>query len=589
MAVRLSSLLAAILAGALAAAVASAQAPAPGKPAPSKPAPGKTGTGKTGTGKQDQGEDPALGEILRLRAWLDDYRKGAIRFVKDGRTDEAAIAAIDAQLAALAQSNTLAAAKLLFEFSRVEPTIEGIVKSTERVEVQRELQPWRLQAMARKHLRSMAAPEIVPWLLAMLNAPGVRGGKAPEQSDAAATLRVLAGHPSIEAQLELLRAARSLPPELRLLAVNALAKDARKELVPTLLELLRDVEPNIRIAAANALGTAMQPHVDESLGMKPTGDLLKQRDLVIERLGLLLVQDQIWQVRSAAAFSLAIMKCKPVIPALIHGLDAELGRKKDPWAMDVRLHKLLEGLTGQSVVQGSIEPWKQFWAREGASFAVRPVAAAGEPAAKASKYEKFFDLEVESDRVLFVLDFSGSMAEPVTLRAKGTASRGAQSSTKAALVVQELKKLVMSLPDGALVNFVVFGDEVRIWRQEGDRPALVKLDDTTRDDLLGHFLDVLQPAGATNLYGALDAALGFGGRGLHDKYYAAGFDTLYVITDGAPTAGAIVDKDEIRRRVREANQLRKIAIHCITFGDKNDTGFLEPMAVENGGRHIHVD
>ena len=62
-----------------------------------------------------------------------------------------------------------------------------------------------------------------------------------------------------------------------------------------------------------------------------------------------------------------------------------------------------------------------------------------------------------------------------------------------------------------------------------------------------------------------------------------------MISDGAPTAGEVTDKDEIRRRVRETNKLRRIAIHCITFGDKNDTDFLRPMAEENGGRHVHIE
>jgi Mg-chelatase subunit ChlD len=239
-------------------------------------------------------------------------------------------------------------------------------------------------------------------------------------------------------------------------------------------------------------------------------------------------------------------------------------------------------------VRGSIAPWKDFWAREGASFTVRPAAAAGQAPAEANKYEKFFNLQIESDRVLFVVDFSGSMEEPVTLQATTTSAQAGTTISKAKLVVQELKKLVMSLPDGALLNVIVFSSDVRIWRQDSGRPALVKLDDGARDDLLGSFLDSLRPSGPTNLYDALDKALDFGGRGLYDKYYAAGFDTLYVITDGAPTAGAIVDKDEIRRRVRESNQLRKVAIHCITFGSQNDTDFLRPLAEENGGRHIHV-
>jgi Mg-chelatase subunit ChlD len=99
----------------------------------------------------------------------------------------------------------------------------------------------------------------------------------------------------------------------------------------------------------------------------------------------------------------------------------------------------------------------------------------------------------------------------------------------------------------------------------------------------------LRPNGRTNLHDALNAALDFGGRGLQDKYYAAGFDTLYVITDGAPTAGAVTDKEEILRRVRECNRLRRITIQCVTFGDKTDTAFLAAMAEQNGGRHIHVE
>ncbi len=530
------------------------------------------------------------GDIAAFRAWLQDYKVGAFRFVKDGVTDDAALAELDARMAKIAQWNTLAAAQMLFAVASVDPKPAGATTSTDLVDFHRELQPWRVQTLACKHLRSMTGDGILPWLLQMLSAPGIRsqqGGQ--DRRNATAVLRVLGGHPSAEAQLELMRACRTMPTELRVQALNAMARDPTLDLVPTLLELLRDTEPNVRIAACNAIGTALQPHVDETLGKVPDASTLALRDSANQRLEDVLVRDAIWQVRSAAAFALAIQKCKPVIPALIHGLDAELARKKDPWAMDVRLHKLLEGLTGQAVVRGSVEPWRQFWRSEGASFTVRAAAdrAAGKP--ENSRYARFFDLEVESDRVLFVLDFSGSMAEPATITGTGTAAAATVTTTKAALVVQELKRLIMSLPDGALVNLIVFSDSVRVWRQEGGRPALVKLDDTARDDLLGNFLDSLRPSGPTNLYDALDTALDFGGRGLHDKYYAAGFDTLYVITDGAPTAGAVVDKAEIRRRVRETNQLRRIAIHCITFGDKNDTDFLAPLATENGGRHIHVE
>lgn len=524
-----------------------------------------------------------------LRAWLKDFQSGSVRFQKDGLTDPAMVEDADKLLAAVAAQDTFAGAMLLFEAATVQPDIPG--EPAAAVAFQREVQPWRVRAMAQRHLRSMKTPNLLPWLIKKLRAKGLRAAEENEdQRHAKAALKILAGHPSLEAKLELMRACGSMPNGLRVHAVNAMAKDAELELIPTLLDLLKDREPNVRIAACNAIGEAMRPHVDETEGQQPTGDLLKQRDQAIKKLAALVKRDKVWQVRSAAAFSLANMRCKAVIPALIAGLDAELKRKKDPWAMDVRLHKLLEGLTGQSVARGSIAPWKAFWKAEGSSFTVRPKPAPGEEPAEDNRYDKFFDLTIESDRVLFVLDFSGSMAEPAELRAEGTSAGGAAANqtTKAKLVVEEIKKLVMSLPDGALCNFVVFSEDVRIWRAEGSRPALVALDDDARDELLGSFLDGLRPQGPTNLYDALQAALGFGGRGLYDKYYAAGFDTLYVITDGAPTAGPVTDKQEIRKRVREANQLRKVAIHCITFGDQNDTAFLKPLAEENGGRHIHV-
>lgn len=537
---------------------------------------------------EDNQPDPAV----EFRAWLNDYKDGAVRFQSEGSTDQGKIDHADALMAAVAKRNTFSDAQLLFEAAVVAPKIQGAKSSMEAVDFQREMQPWRVQGMAQRHLRTMTEAQILPWLLKKLRAKGIRASEENEdQVHATAVLRILAGHPSLEAKLELMKACGSMPNELRVHAVNSMARDAELDLVPTLVGLLRDREPNIRIAAANAIGTAMRPHVDETEGKNPTGEVLKKRDLAIKQLQRLLVSDKIWQVRSAAAFSLATMRCKAVIPVLIKGLDAELKRKKDPWAMDVRLHKILEGLTGQNVARGGIAPWKMFWKKEGASFTVRPKPKPGEEKQKDDRYKKFFDLSIESDRVLFVLDFSGSMAEPMELKATGTTAAGGAGTvtTKAELVVKELKKLVMSLPDGALCNFVVFSSDVRIWRSEGKRPALVKLDDESRDDLMGNFLDGLRPNGPTNLYDALQAALGFGGRGLYDKYYGAGFDTLYVITDGAPTAGPITDKLEIRKRVREANQLRKISIHCITFGDKNDTDFLGPLAEENGGRHIHIE
>ena len=541
------------------------------------------------------GQDPVAPEdhAVNMRAldlWLGEYRDGQHRMVKNDMLDQEALGRADSLMGRVASANNIQAAKLLFTVASLDPQPPGAKSSTDRLDFYRELQPWRIRTMACLHLQKMTSPEVLPWLLGKLRAKGLRAREPnQDQRDAAAVLRVLAGHQQLEAKLELLRACRSMPTELRVRAVASMARDATLETVPTLIELLRDSEPNVRIAAADALGTALSPHTDETLDTEPTAQVLDLRDQAIKKLRNLLTKDSVWQVRSACAYALARMKCKAVIKPLIDGLDAELRRKKDPWAMDVRMHRILEGLTGQTVVQGTIAPWRAFWRKEGPSFAVAKAASPGEQQPKEDRYQKFFNIELQSDRVLFVLDFSGSMAEPVQLKTRTTGAAPGQKTTKADLVVREIQRLIMSLPDGALVNLVVFSEGVRVWREEGGRPALIKLDDESRDDLLGSFLPGLRPAGPTNLHGAMAKALDFAGRGIYDKYYKAGFDTMYVISDGAPTAGQVIDKAEIRRQVRETNNLRKIAIHCITFGDSNDTDFLRLLAKENGGRHVHVE
>ncbi len=75
---------------------------------------------------------------------------------------------------------------------------------------------------------------------------------------------------------------------------------------------------------------------------------------------------------------------------------------------------------------------------------------------------------------------------------------------------------------------------------------------------------------------------------MRDKHYALAFDTVYVLSDGAPSFGAVTDKEEICRQVRKTNRLKRMTIHAVTFGQKNDTDFLRKLAEENGGRHIHV-
>ncbi len=544
-----------------------------------------------------QEEEPAapnLAAMTAFQSWLDDYRSGAVRMMKDLAIDEEALADAGARMDALAAWNNLPAAQKLFEAAIVNPLPPGARSSVEAIDFQAELQPWKVRAMARTRIAAIDAAGIDDWLLAVLDDRALRakdaeGDAARRRADAA--MQILGLRDGPRARLGLLEASGRMPDALRLRAVDVLSESADLSALDRFLDMLRDRDDDVRIAALNAIGTALSPHTDETENDTIPDEVAAQRDTAIEAMQKILERDKTWQVRAAACENLARLRSRHAIPALIRGYAAELKRKKDPWAMDMRLHRTLEGMTGQSILPGNASPWEAFWKAEGASMRLaRKGQGTLKNAKERGRYERFFNIDLESDRVLFVVDFSGSMQEPITLQTETTSARPGVETTKAKLVVEELKKIVMALPDGSAFNVVVFSDNVRVWRPTRDGiPELVRMNDETRDDLLGSFLDSLAPQGPTNLYGALDAAVGFAGRGLTDKHYALGFDTVYVLSDGAPSYGPVTDKDEIRRLVRETNRLKRLTIHCVTFGAKNDTDFLRLLAEENGGRQIHVE
>lgn len=545
--------------------------------------------------QEDPGADPEFDHDAGLLAkWLSEYTSGTLRLAKKGQLVKAEIDRARATLGGVAKYDNLRAAKALFRVATVQIEPPGSsTSSSDKMAFFGELRVHQIRSMARQFITGMQSEAVETWLLAV--AQKKQGNKFQDaSSEAGAALRILAGRPSTRAKEALLRGCRSMKPAVRVQAINTLSMAATLELVPHFLELVRDKEPFARIACLNGLGRALGPHTDETVHDKIEPKVAKLRDDAIAKLRAAVLRDRVWQVRAAARENLALLKSKKVIPVLIAALAAELGRKKDPWALDIKLHKTLEGLTGIKMPIGQVRTWQMFWRKEAATFAFAPAGTkAGDKGAKSDQYEKFFNLELYSNRVLFIVDFSGSMVEPITLKTKGVGTAGGgnvRTSTKSKLVVEELKKMVMTLKDGDLFNIIVFSDDVRIWRPGKDgRPALVKMNDDLRDDLLGSYLDNLQPAGLTNLYGALKAALGFGGRGLHDKYYELGYDTLYILSDGAPTKGEITDTEEILRVVKETNALRRLSINTITFGNLNQLGFLKKLATQNGGRHIHIE
>jgi Ca-activated chloride channel family protein len=98
----------------------------------------------------------------------------------------------------------------------------------------------------------------------------------------------------------------------------------------------------------------------------------------------------------------------------------------------------------------------------------------------------------------------------------------------------------------------------------------------------------LTPMYSTNIYDAMQHAFRLAGRGSFDKYYVAGVDTIFLLTDGAPTTpdGRLDSTDRVLEGVRQWNSTGRIVIHTIGIGKDINDVFLKKMAAENHGTFV---
>jgi hypothetical protein len=107
-------------------------------------------------------------------------------------------------------------------------------------------------------------------------------------------------------------------------------------------------------------------------------------------------------------------------------------------------------------------------------------------------------------------------------------------------------------------------------------------------------------AGKTNTYAALMSALDGSAAGAgpgtkggavtgagYEKKYNSPIDTIYFLSDGVPSTGEYVEKEEILAEVRRVNSLRKMVINTIAIGDM-DHALMEQLAQQNYGAFVDL-
>ena len=158
------------------------------------------------------------------------------------------------------------------------------------------------------------------------------------------------------------------------------------------------------------------------------------------------------------------------------------------------------------------------------------------------------------------------------------------SKTRFEVLKQELKTVIATLTEEDEFTLIVYCGAAERWK---DR--MTAASDSIKQQA-NEWIDTLELCEGTNIYLGCMTALKLAGLGdATDSRYRTLVDTIYFLSDGQPTVGEIIDPDEIRIRVREANKLSRIRINTIGVGDNDeDTNLCSALRHRRGlRRHLH--
>lgn len=257
-----------------------------------------------------------------------------------------------------------------------------------------------------------------------------------------------------------------------------------------------------------------------------------------------------WNVRAAAITLLVERRLAGGVPLLFERLDAEQARLR------ADVEAALRELTGLQFP--TTAAWREWWAKEGATFTVpaRKKPDTNRRDRDAGTAASYWNLPVYSDRIAFVIDVSGSMNQPF----------GTGDATRLDEAKRQLERVLAALPPKTRANVIAFGNDAQSFA-----PSLQPIDDRRRK-AAGTWTTALAAHGATNVHAALERA-----------FADPDVDTIYLLTDGRPSSGPIVEPTALAREVLRWNAGRGICIHTVALGGRSD--FLERLAAESGGQH----
>lgn len=306
-----------------------------------------------------------------------------------------------------------------------------------------------------------------------------------------------------------------------------------------------------------------------------------------------------WRADMALLRFLDDFRAKESIPAMIAILERfrdnpdQVQSGKLSNLVQHRAHELLVTMTGAVYPATQPEKWRALWDTEKDKIEVGQRRAAPEGQAH-TVASGFAGIPVQGSRVLFILDLSRSMTFAMT-KARGTGDNKEQPKTRIDYARRELQAAIDALPEKASFNLVSFDGNAnaKSWNRD-------MLPATARNrEKFKKYVDGVRPDGGTNLWSALETALKIKSLVYGDRY-ETNVDEIFILSDGAPSVGEVLDPIQILRLVKESNKFSKMRINTVFISSPNEEErrqraewmtikpeeLMRRLAEENGGKCV---
>lgn len=245
-------------------------------------------------------------------------------------------------------------------------------------------------------------------------------------------------------------------------------------------------------------------------------------------------------------------------PEAVDALIEMLGKQKGEVRGDIS--RYLTSISGEQH-ELDAEAWLAWWKmnRDTFQFPLRGQRFAGMRPKPVKATSLYYGLPIYAQRLVFVIDTSGSMR-------KG----GRIDAAK-----RELINAINALPEGVFFNVLVFNVRVFSWQ-----PKLLVASAENKEKA-ATFVQLQGLGPATASFDALEAAMDLDA------------EAIYFLTDGAPHGGKVDQTFEIVEILTRLNHTRRVTINSIGIGvgpEGNEFDvFLKTLAEKNYGDYRRVD